>query len=250
MATSTTVRTAKTTSMSIAALFILAAAPQMLSLVHKASSATTLPASAAPIAATAMTIAVVFGVGVAVVLYLVIPAVFLWFYRSDETRKALEFYDRQPRWTDELPIPVLAMLLVAVFGAAFCLLSLATSVVPLFGLLLSGVPASAILVLLAAAFALAAFLIYHKRLAGWSLGVGLYLLIQASWLVSIMLVGMPAIATASGTPQEQIDSMRDSIAWHPAFMTMTGVVFLLAAVLYALYARKFFNSAVATASTQ
>jgi len=93
------------------------------------------------------------------VIYIVIPGVAVLFYRSPHVRQTCEARDPVVRWTDRCPLPVLALCLLKIFGAAMLLLILPTygRVFPLAGVVLQGWPARMLWL------AVIAFMVYAAR---------------------------------------------------------------------------------------
>ena len=73
-------------------------------------------------------------------IYILLPAVFLFFYHRASVRATCQRRDPQIRWTDRCPMPVLALSILLAWGAACCLFSMVAyrGVMPLFGVFASG----------------------------------------------------------------------------------------------------------------
>lgn len=71
-------------------------------------------------------------------VYLILPAAFVLFYRSRHVKATCEFYDPKPRWTDRRPLPVLAGSLVLLSGCSAILTPWMGLGMPFFGSILSG----------------------------------------------------------------------------------------------------------------
>jgi hypothetical protein len=99
---------------------------------------------------------------------LVIPSIFIFFYRSPHVKATCEFKDPKERWTDRCPLPVIALMLVLgmwIFG----LFSVAFSnwVFPLFGLILNGYPGMMVVIPLIILACFIIYGVYHLRLWAW-----------------------------------------------------------------------------------
>ena len=69
----------------------------------------------------------------------ILPLVFMLFYRSKNVEETFRRRDPSERWTDRLPLPVIAATLLSSFGALYCLvLSFSTPLFPFFGRYLVG----------------------------------------------------------------------------------------------------------------
>jgi len=76
-------------------------------------------------------------------------------------------YDSRPSWTDGLPTAVLSLGLCVALAAASFALAAVTTVTPLFGTILRGPPAVALLLTEAVILAAGAWLLFKNRRAGW-----------------------------------------------------------------------------------
>ncbi len=124
------------------AMGIVGIAGMALSLpMMKASMQAATPRGATPVPATFQTVFVLVGLGFSAIIYLVIPGVFVLFYRSDSVRRTLEFYDPRFRWTDRCPLPVLGMSIACAMFALGSLVAIAYGIAPVFGVVLTGAAA-------------------------------------------------------------------------------------------------------------
>lgn len=114
---------------------------------------------------------------------IIVPAALVVFYRRDDVRLTCERRDVR-RWTDRVPAPVLALVVVMGFATAWLLVNLSRPAVPLFGTVLTGATASLTLLALAA-------------LCG-TLTVHLFRLKESAWwtVVLLQVIGC-AVAGAS-----------------------------------------------------
>lgn len=101
------------------------------------------------------------------VAFVALPLALLLFYRREDVRITCERRDLKRRWTDRTPVPVLALVLVMAFAAAWLLVNLSTPVVPLFGTVLTGAPAALTLLAMAALCAVLAVQLYRLKESAW-----------------------------------------------------------------------------------
>jgi hypothetical protein len=197
--------------------------------------------SGQPMPASALVIAKVAIVGMALLFYVIIPAGLLLFYRSRHVKLTCEALDPVPRWTDRCPPPVLAVVLVQIIGAASMLMTLASygSAFPLFGFLLHGIAAKAVYI----GFALVSLWLARGfyRLERWALW---------SYMTFVGLVGLNSIITftgkrlwtfyeASGMPAAQVQQMQ-TMPFVSAFVWL-GSAGALAIVGYLVWLRRYFQ---------
>lgn len=115
---------------------------------------------------------------------IVIPAALVLFYRRDDVRLTCERRDPKRRWTDRVPAPVLALVIVMAFATAWLLVNLSRPAVPLFGTVLTGATASLTLLALAVLCATLAVHLYRLKESAW-------------WMVVLLQVIGCAVAGAS-----------------------------------------------------
>lgn len=157
---------------------------------------------------------------VLLVLFVALPLAIVLFYKRADVRETCERRDPKTRWTDRVPVPVLAVVIVMAFAAGWLLVNLSTPVVPLFGTILTGAPAALALLALAV---LCAFL-----------AVGLYRLKESAWWALVLLqVGGCVVAGASmaNTPGP---IYRDPVVWTIVVATWVGYFAFL------IYLRRYF----------
>lgn len=159
----------------------------------------------------------------AFVVAILIPLAMLFFYRSESVRAICERADI-PRWTDRVPLPVLAVMIVLGFGSLALVASLANPEIAMFGTTITGAPAAVTLLGLAI-------------LSAW-LVVQFYRLRESAWwtLVLLQVIGCVAatISLVRGRP-----SPSDDVARSPFFIAII-IASWLAYFAYLLYIRRYF----------
>lgn len=141
-------------------------------------------------------------------LYIIIPAAFVLFYRSPHVRRTCEHYDPTPRWTDRVPLPLLAggILLVSM-GAGF-LAPLMGTPLPFFGALLTGSAAWIYALVTGAVAAVLVWGFFRRERWAW---LGTLLLMTLSGLnayVAFRGNGLARIYEAMDVPPEQLEEMQ------------------------------------------
>ena len=140
-----------------------------------------------------------------------LPGILVLFYRGPNVRATFEAKDSSVPWTDRVPAPVLALTLLLVFAGVGALLALSYGVLPLFGTLLTGVPA-VLGILVSAALCAAAGLGDLPPAAGGVVGGRRLFVLAASTAPSCSCKGAPASAGStrmamSAAQLQQIDRM-------------------------------------------
>ncbi|MCU1230790.1 MAG: hypothetical protein JWO97_3674 [Acidobacteria bacterium] len=113
---------------------------------------------------------------------IIVPLALLLFYRSRDVGVTCDLRDPEPRWTDRVPLAVLAVVLVMAFSSVTLLANLGNASAQL-PAALHGAPAGI------AVFAMALLFAY--------LALQLYLLKQSAWWTTMMLHVLGAIAAVA-----------------------------------------------------
>jgi len=155
-------------------------------------------------------IAVILTVVIAVcaVFMVVLPIVFVVFYRRKDVEETVKHRDPRVRWTDRRPLPVLALSLLFIGGAVYYLLmSVTMPLFPLFGRYLTGPPAGICLVLLAMLDGFLAYSLFRLQLTGWWIAVAAVALRWASAIVTFHRADLLETYSKMGMPQQQLQLM-------------------------------------------
>ncbi|HEX7150168.1 MAG TPA: hypothetical protein VF618_01680 [Thermoanaerobaculia bacterium] len=135
---------------------------------------------------------------------IVLPAILFFFYRRDDVRATCERRDK-PRWTDAVPLPVLALALVMAFASLWLLVRMSEPVVPLFGMVMTGGPAALTLLALAVLCGILAVQSYRLKESAWWTVVLLQVIGCTMWAVSMARGGS-----------------RDPVVWGVTIATWVG----------------------------
>jgi len=127
---------------------------------------------------------------VSVLLTMVLlPLVIVLFYRAPSVRATCETHDLTPRWTERTPLPVLALSLALALGAVMMVANLNAKAYFLFGIVLTGAPASIAIVALAFLFGVISVQLFRLRESAWWVLVLLHL-VAAVGMVSAFTRGV------------------------------------------------------------
>jgi hypothetical protein len=180
------------------------------------------------------------------VIFVVLPAVWVFFYGSKHVKATCEANDPVERWTDRCPLPVLAASLWLAFGGITMLVMPIAyrGVIPLFGAFISGPLGSLLYVVLAAIWLYAAWALYKLNRIGWWVIVFGLILFSISAFLTYSHHDMMELYTLMGYPQSQIELMKkynfmssQTMAWF----TLAGTIPFLG---YLLFIRRFFPKPV------
>lgn len=184
-------------------------------------------------------------VGTIGVVYVVLPGALVLFYRSRHVKATCDARDPVRRWTDAYPLPVLAVSLMLAFGA-FSMLSMPlayNSVMPFFGQLISGAPATMLCLVITSLMAWTAWAIYRLEPAAWWVTVVFFVLMMVSAALTFARIDLIEMYRQMGFPPDQMAQIekfsfvRDrSAMW---WMSLSGVPFFG----YLIWVKRYFRRA-------
>jgi hypothetical protein len=179
--------------------------------------------------------------GIVIFFFVVSPGIFVLFYGGDNVKATCEHRDPKERWTDKCPLPVLALSLLALYGAVATLGMLFYGVVyPLFGVLLTGIPAAFMTLVISALLVWIAWGMYKLKIGAWWGQVALLVVGSLSAALTFWRVGiMPFYEAMNYSPEMLANMERFAMPMAPLY-AITGVVLVLGMLGYLLWVRKFF----------
>jgi hypothetical protein len=170
------------------------------------------------------------------VFFVLVPAIWVFFYQRRHVRATCEASDPVTRWTDACPLPVLGFSLWTWLGVPMMLLWPLTghAVLPCFGVFVSGLPAALFCVVIAAVWGTAARWLYRLDARGWWLILVAMLVFTASALLTYARHGIVEMYQLQGLPPAQIDQMQKmgllssrSLGWFSVLFTLPFLGYLL-----------------------
>jgi hypothetical protein len=183
------------------------------------------------------------------VLLIVLPLVFLFFYRSEDVEQTCKARDPVERWTDRRPLPVLAFALLASVGCLYYLLTSFTTPAPFFGRYLTGLPAAAFFLVLAAVDAYVAYSFFRLKVAGWWVAVISMVIRLVSAILTVRAGNLLQAYTRMGWSQQQLDVLRANPMLRSSFLMGWTIVFLFLYLGFLLWLKRYFRQAAAPSYT-
>jgi hypothetical protein len=177
------------------------------------------------------------------VLFVILPAVWTFFYNSRHVKATCETRDPATRWTDACPLPVLGLCLWLLFSVPMMLaMPLAGHcVMPFFGMFLTGLPGTLFCLAIAALWSYAAWLLYKLDVRGW----WLILIAMGVFMVSALMTfahhDMLEMYRLMGYPQAQIEQMQKTGLLVGNRMSWLMLFSVLPFLGYLLFVRKFLS---------
>jgi hypothetical protein len=177
------------------------------------------------------------------VLFVVVPGLLVFFYRSRHVQATCEARDPSPCWTDACPLPVLGLSLWLGFGALTMLtLPMSThGVLPLFGRLLSGVAGSLGCVGLAVLWGYSAWAVYRLRAVGWWIVLASLCVMAASAWVTFNQIDLLEMYRVMGYPERQIEMMKQFSFIQGRGMAYFSVAGAIPMLGFLLFVKRYFR---------
>lgn len=174
-------------------------------------------------------------------LYVLLPGAFVLFYRSEHVKATCEARDPQIRWTDKCPLPVLALVVMQAWGAFVMLGSpLHSGTVPMFGVLLRGLPGAVVALAVAVLLSWLAWGAYRLKMSAWWGSVVLFVLGGLSAIVTFSRVSMMEFYRGMDMTEQQLEAVRPMVGMMDRFMPWVMAVSLLVWLGYLVYVREYF----------
>jgi hypothetical protein len=194
----------------------------------------------------AMTSSMIIGVMVGMflvfgVLFVIMPAVWTFFYNSRHVKATCETRDPAMCWTDACPLPVLGICLWLLFSAPMMLVMPLAGhcVMPFFGMFLTGLPGTLFCLAVVALWSYAAWLLYKLDARGWWLILIAICVFWVSSLVTFAQHDMLEMYRLMGYPEVQIEQMQKTGLLAGNRMTWLMSFSALPFLGYLFFIRKF-----------
>ena len=170
------------------------------------------------------------------VFFVLVPALWTFFYNSRHVKATCEARDPVTRWTDACPLPVLALCLWTWLAVPMMLVMPLTglAVMPCFGVFVSGLPGALFCLVIAAVWGVAGWWLYRLDARGWWLIFVAMVLFTVSALLTYAHHDISELYQLQGLPQAQIDQIQkmglftgNRISWFTALFTLPFLGYLL-----------------------
>jgi hypothetical protein len=180
-------------------------------------------------------------IGFSVVFYILIPAVFVLFYGSRHTRATCEQRDPQVRWTDQCPLPVLAVSLMAgCCAACLPLMGFYGWAMPVFGFILSGPAGAVVALVVAVLLGYVAWGTYRLNVNAWWCAVALVLVGGVSSAITFARVEWMELYEKMNFSAQQLEMMGQAGPMQMSWMLLSWGLWVVVALVYLLYIKRYF----------
>jgi hypothetical protein len=209
------------------------------------AAASTMPATA-PATLSATPPSVVYGITVGAVLggvvfSVLLPGAFAWFYSRKSVRQTYDYFDPGPSWTDRAPTPVLALSFWLAIGSLFALNFVLWGVAPVFGRLVTGVPAIAVLVLASAVLSALAIGVYRLNRLAWWATAAFVVIAMVSAATTYARVDPLDVYRLAGSPPAQVELLEQMGMARRSMLVGPPIVYGVALLGYLMWVRKYFT---------
>ena len=177
------------------------------------------------------------------VFFILLPLVWLFFYKSPHVNATCKARDPVTRWTDACPLPVLALCLWLLFAVPMLLLMpiVGHGVIPFFGIFLTGLPGSLLCLAVAALWVYASWLLYKLDVRGWWLILIAFFVFTLSAVVTYARHDVIEMYRLMGYPEAQIEQIQKIGLMTDHHMTWLTMLFMLPFLAYILFVKKYFK---------
>jgi hypothetical protein len=178
------------------------------------------------------------------IIFVILPAIWTFFYSSRNVKATCEMRDPVTRWTDKCPLPVLGLCSWLLFSVPMMLLMPISDhgVMPFFGVFLTGWPGSLLCLFVAALWSYAAWLLYKLESRGWWLILIALCVFMVSAALTYARHDMAEMYHLMGYPKAQIEQMQTSGLMKRNLLGWMTVCSVLPFLGYLIFIKKYFRS--------
>ena len=175
------------------------------------------------------------------------PIAYIVFYSRKDVE--LTCHDRDPvkRWTDRAPLPVLAASIALFTGALYMLLvGVTTPLFPFFGKYLTGIPATAGFVLLAALDIYLAVALFRLQSSGWWIAVFASPIRVLSMAITYSRADLMQAYSKMGWSNAQVQMINASPLFRSHVILWWSLISMAIFFMYLLWLKRYFKATPAT----
>jgi len=219
---------------------VIAVVPLVLGIIRYVQHPAAKPAAAPALPFDPILLGFAFGGCFVLVLMVILPVSLLWFYGRATVQSTLDLTDPRRYWTDRCPLPVLGWSIACVIGGVTLLSYALHGIFPCFTIVLVGVPAYAVILMLASMAIIGGILSYFQNLLGWLISFTAALVLSASFIIFSFLGNQRMYIDL--TLQKLPAASRVAAEPFAGYGMIGPVLMYLAAVVYAIWLRARFKT--------
>jgi hypothetical protein len=197
--------------------------------------------NAPPMPSAVMAVVLTLIIAVCAFIMVVLPIIFVVFYRGPNVEQTVKHRDPAERWTDHCPVPVLALSVLFFGGSVYSLLmSFTTPVFPLFGRYLTGLPGGTCFLLLAGFDGLAAYSLFRLRTTWWWITLAALAVRWASVIVTFRYGDLVKAYGKIGWSQQQLQMLSANPMLNSRMTVYGSAASGLLALGYMIWVKRYF----------
>jgi hypothetical protein len=182
-------------------------------------------------------------IGFLAIFLIVLPIVFLNFYSKKDVWETCRHRDPVERWTERVPLPVLAASLFFFASACMSLVStLGARLFPFFGTYLVGIPAAIVLVVIAAVDFYLAGAFYKLQGPSWYLALAIRALLILSAAITTLRNDLMNAYVKLGMSSQELRVLNSNPITHSKAFLWFGLAYSLVFLGYLIWLKKYFNN--------
>lgn len=196
---------------------------------------------------TLMAVILTFVIVISSVFLVILPLIFVLFFRRTDVEETCKRRDPVERWTDRIPLPLLALGLLFACAAPYSLLlGVSMPLVPFFGRYLTGLPGAIGCFVLGCVDGLLAILVFRRQLIGWTLAVVWCAIRIVSTGITFRHGDLAQAYSRMGWRGAQMEAMGSGGSFARSVVLGWTLVIMLVFFGYLLWTRRYFVAAQAT----
>jgi hypothetical protein len=200
-------------------------------------------APSSQLSATALAIIVTVVIILFAFFLILVPIAFVVFYSREDVAATCRDRDPVERWTDRTPLPVLGASVVFFVGALYLVVvGLTTPVFPFFGRYLTGVPAAACFLVVAAVDGYLAVASFRLKLVGWWIAVISLPIRLLSMAMTYVKADLVQAYSRMGRSEAELRMLQSSPFLRGHVILWWSLISLVIFLIYLLWIRRFFKA--------
>jgi hypothetical protein len=224
----------------LSTVLLTAILPRTFAAIFRRAEANT--PNAQPISTGVLAVILTFVIALCAFVMVVVPIVFVVFYRRKDVEETCKRRDPVERWTDRCPLPVLAVsLLFGGGGVYYILMSFTIPLFPFFGRYLTGLSGGICLLLIAGLDAFLAYSLFRMSLVGWWIALVTVGLRLASAAVTFGRADLIQAYARVGWSQEQLQMMSANPGVRSGVFLWWSLSFGVLFLGYMIWIKRFFR---------